>query len=218
MKNTLSILMVDDHPMILEGYKNTLLQEKDFNLEIDTATNCDTAISKLERPGSNYDIVLLDIKIPPCANGKILSGEDLGVFIRQKFLSTKIIILTMFSEKIRLTNIIENVNPDSFLIKSEVMPLELVEAVKGVMNGEKYYSETIKKLNKQQNQDSVLDDYDRRIIFQLSKGTKTSHLVDYIPLSLGAIEKRKRRIKEVFGINRGGDREILDKARQLGYL
>ena len=220
MEQTLSILMVDDHPMILEGYKNTLLQEKEFNTKIETATNCDAALEKLKTAEYNpYNLVFLDIKIPPCADGKILTGEDLGEYIKRKFPDTKIIILTMFSENIRLTNILNISNPDGFLIKSEVTPQELLQSVKEVMNGKNYYGKTISHLIKQQqNLHPVFDDYDRQILYHLSKGTKTRNLVDYVPLSLGAIEKRKRKIKEVFCISNGGDREILDKARELGFL
>jgi DNA-binding NarL/FixJ family response regulator len=217
MKKNLSILMIDDHPMILEGYRNTLLQDGNFDFQIKTANDCDEAIFKLERSDASYDLILLDMKIPPSANGKFLSGEDLGVYIKQKFSSTKIIILTMFSENIRLTNILKNISPDALLIKSELMPSELIEAINLVMKDEKYYSETIRKLT-QKNHHFNLDDYDRRILYQLSIGTKTRHLVQYIPLSLGAIEKRKRKIKEVFEIDSGGDREILVKARELGFL
>ena len=41
----LKILMVDDHPMIIEGYQHTLLATKKENqiLEIDIATDCDSA-------------------------------------------------------------------------------------------------------------------------------------------------------------------------------
>lgn len=220
MNRILSVLMVDDHPMILEGYKNVLQQVKDINLKIDTANDCDSALSKFKSAVQNpYDLVFLDIKIPPCAKGKILTGEDLGAYLRQEFPSTRIIILTMFSEKLRLINILQNVNPNGFLIKSDVTPQELQAAVQTVIKGQNYYSETIKKIiERQQTKHHVLDDYDRRILYHLSKGTKTRNLVEYVPLSLGAIEKRKRKIKEVFNITSGGDREILDKARELGFL
>ena len=59
---------------------------------------------------------------------------------------------------------------------------------------------------------------DRKILYYLSKGTKTKNLVDYIPLSLAAIEKRKRNIRKIFGIEESGDKPILDKAAEYGFL
>ena len=48
-------------------------------------------------------------------------------------------------------------------------------------------------------------------------GTKTKNLVDYIPLSLAAIEKRKRNIRKIFEIEESGDKPILDKAPDWKY-
>lgn len=205
--------------MILEGYRNALLQDNSFNFSIDTANDCDTALSQLTSVKNPYEIVFLDIRIPPCENEKIISGEGLGMYLREHFPSTKIIILTMFSDKVRLINILKNIDPEGFLIKSEVIPSELQNAVKLVLKGKRYYSTTIHELTiPRKNVHPLLDDYDHRILFHLSKGTKTKDLVDFVPLSLGAIEKRKRKIKEVFDISQGGDKEILDRARELGFL
>ncbi len=49
MEKKLNILMVDDHPMILEGYKNTLLGADDLNyfIEVTTASDCDSAYDEI---------------------------------------------------------------------------------------------------------------------------------------------------------------------------
>mgnify|MGYP006897066443 CR=1 FL=1 len=52
----------------------------------------------------------------------------------------------------------------------------------------------------------------------LSKGIKTKNLTEYIPLSLAAIEKRKRHLKEVFDVEKKGDESLLDQARNTGFL
>ena len=212
--------MVDDHPMIIEGYKNALLQDHNSFFSIATAHDCDTALLKIDSSSNQpYDIVFLDIRISPCKDGKIISGEGLGMYLREQSPTTKIIVLTMFSDKSRLFNILKNVNPEGFLIKSDVTPKELQNALKSVLDGKRFYSKTFQELMASQKRSHpLLDDYDLRILFHLSNGTKTKDLVDFVPLSLGAIEKRKRKIKEVFDISLGGDKEILDRARELGFL
>ena len=47
--------------------------------------------------------------------------------------------------------------------------------------------------------------------------TDSKNLVDYIPLSLEAIEKRKRN-RKIFEIEESGDKPILDKAIEYGFL
>jgi len=50
-KNTLSVLIIEDHPLIINAYENALNQVKTNNkslkLHVDIAINCDTAITKL---------------------------------------------------------------------------------------------------------------------------------------------------------------------------
>lgn len=211
--------MVDDHPMIIEGYKNALLDNDRLSFRIDSANSCSNALEKINQHKEDpYNLYFLDIQIPPCDSPRILSGEDLGIYIKKQQPDAKIIILTMFNESLRLQNILKNLDPEGFLVKSDVTPAELLKAVEVVSNGGKYYSESIQNLREIIGNDKSLDEFDRKILFYLSKGTKTKDLVDYIPLSIGAIEKRKRKIKEVFEVTDGGDKAILEKAEQLGYL
>jgi len=85
MSEKIKILLVDDHPIIVDAYKNSLSSFKEPNLnstlEIDVAFCTDTAIHLLntsEEYSALYDIVFLDIKLPISKDGKIRSGEDLG--------------------------------------------------------------------------------------------------------------------------------------------
>ena len=58
MTETIKILMIDDHPMIIEGYQNTLLYtKKDYQeLKIDIANNCDEAIKYMDKSFSSLNI------------------------------------------------------------------------------------------------------------------------------------------------------------------
>ena len=77
----INILMVDDHPIIIEGYQNVLMatKEEDQTLLIDTANNCDTAQLMINRAakGTPYDVCFFDISLPPSEDGRYASGEDL---------------------------------------------------------------------------------------------------------------------------------------------
>jgi len=110
MNQIINILMVDDHPIIIEGYQNTLMATKrnDQTLTIDTANDCDTANILMrkavrEKP---YDVLFFDISLPASSDGLLSSGEDLAKLARQLMPNSKIIILTMFSESYRIHNII----------------------------------------------------------------------------------------------------------------
>lgn len=223
MKRRLKVLIVDDHPMIVEGYKNALLgiDESKYNLNITTADSCDSAFDKIKRSVHTkpYDVVFLDIKLPPSADGQILSGEDLGVKVKQLLPNSKVAILTMFNDNFRINNIVANVNPDGFLVKSDITSGELIHAFDTIVKDPPYYSHTIAKLlRKRMSSNIVLDEIDRGILYYLSKGTRTKNLPEYVKLSLAAIEKRKKNLKEAFGPDIQTDKDLLDKARDMGYI
>ncbi|MEM6718840.1 MAG: response regulator [Bacteroidota bacterium] len=223
MNKDIKVLIVDDHPMIIEGYKNALLgiNSEEMTLRIDTADNCDGAYAKIKNAstGTPYDVVFLDIKLPPSSDGKIISGEDLGIKVKELLPDTKVVILTMFNNNFRIHNILKNINPDGFLVKSDVTSDELMRAFQVVLTDPPYYSHTVTKLLRTRIiNEVVLDDIDRNILFHLSKGIKTKNLTEYIPLSLAAIEKRKRHLKEVFDVEKKGDESLLEQARNTGFL
>lgn len=223
MKESIKILMVDDHPMILDGYKNILtnsLGDKK-NLIIDLAYNCEDAFDKVESSlnSTPYNLIYLDVSLPPAGKLKIFSGEDLGVRIREISPQTKIIIMTMYNENIRVHSLMKNIDPEGLLIKTDVNPLEFLTSFEKVMSGNLFYSQTVNEMmRKQFINDLVLDNVDRSILFHISKGVKTKDLVKIVNLSLPAIEKRKRNIKEAMGVEQGGDMVLVDQAKELGFL
>lgn len=224
MSKTLKILMIDDHSLILEGYKSKLQHSftpDDVTLFIDTAGDCDEAYTKFTHAGKNgsYDIIILDIGIPPSADKKFLSGEDLGREFRKKAPETSLMVLTMFNEKIRLLNILKNLNPDAFLVKSDITPAEFLNAFEKVLEGKVHYSQSIVSLMRRQlTSELVLNENDRAILFYLAEGVRTKDLVQKVPLSLAAIEKRKKFLKEIFEVDDRGDLALINGARKMGFL
>ncbi len=225
MKKKLKILIVDDHPMIVEAYKNILTSAKldDFNILIDSANDCDTAIVKIgdSAKNSHYDMLFLDIKLPPSGNGEIISGEDLAIFAKELLPKAKIVILTMFNENHRIHNILKSVNPDGLLIKVDLTSDELLNAFDKILYDPPYYSATVAQYFRKQTTNSIesqLDDINRKIIFYLSKGVKTKNLTNYINLSLSAIEKRKVQIKNLLELDNANDEELILEAKNRGFV
>ncbi len=220
MQKELDILIIDDHHSIIEGYKNVLSKIKDYKLRILKANSCDQAVkainkAKLSKP---FDVVFIDIQLPPSQDGAITSGEDIAQLINKEFPQTKIIISTMFDNPHRLNNIIKTVPHHGILIKSDSTSKIILNAFETIIQGKQFYSKTVQKIkDKIILNDELLDEYHKKIIFHLSKGVKTKNLVDYIPLSLSAIEKRKNYIKQLFNVN-GDDEQLLLEAKKRGFI
>ncbi|MBT8258418.1 MAG: response regulator [Bacteroidia bacterium] len=223
MEQHYKILMVDDHPMIIEGYQNTLLATKkdSQHLDIDIASNCDMANDLIKRSANAqpYDVCFFDIKLPPSSDGMITSGEDLAKIARVYLPDAKIVILTMFNESYRIHNIIKEIHPEGLLIKSDLTSSELAEAFQHILQSPPYYSSTVQSfVSTTITSDIHVDDVNRKILYLLSQGVKTKSLKEYIDLSMSAIEKRKKHLKLLFSVEDGKDETLLEEARKKGFI
>lgn len=223
MEEHYNILMVDDHPMIIEGYQNTLqaTRKPHQHLKIDKASTCDMANELIRKSADTdpYDICFFDIRLPASEDGLITSGEDLAKIARTYLPNAKVVILTMFNESYRIHNIIKEIQPEGLLIKSDLTSSELAEAFQLILENPPYYSSTVKGFVKStMTSDIHLDDINRKILHLLSQGIKTKSLKDYIDLSMSAIEKRKKQLKFLFDVADGNDETLLNEARNKGFL
>ena len=212
-----NILIVDDHPFIIEGYKNGIIRYKPdiFNFSIAQAKDCKSAYEIIMNPDSpDFDIAFLDISMPAYDERGIFSGEDLAKLIMEHTPNCKIILLTMFTELLKIKTIVRTINPSGLIIKNDLTFDELLLAFDQVIKNNKYYSQSVEKMLTESTFNSIeIDEFDKQILFHLSKGTKTNEIPYYIPISLIAIEKRKKNMKELLDITAGSDNELVKEAK-----
>ena len=147
------------------------------------------------------------------------ASEDLGIRINNLLQGTKIIVCTTFNDNYRVHSILKSLNPDGFLIKNDITPKELVQSIDTVLNDPPYYSKSVIKLLRLQVVNNYsFDNIDRKILYELSIGTRMKDLPDVIPLSIAGIEKRKRHLKQIFNINSPNDKELLKIAKEKGFV
>jgi len=219
------VLIIDDHPLICDAYVNALhqvmKQNQEISMQIESVENCDAAKEKILNSWTNdsWDLVFLDIRLPASKDRRILSGEDLGELIRENHPLAKIIVATTFNDNYRIQNIFKSLNPEGFLIKNDLDPKELVDAIVKIMQGGVHYSQTVSNLMRLKMHRNInIDKIDRQILFELSLGTKMKDLPNIVPLSIAGIEKRKRILKEVFDVEDQGDKALILKAKELGFI
>ena len=106
-----------------------------------------------------------------------------------------------------------------FLIKNDITPLELLHTIQTILKDPPYYSKTVIKLLRDQVvNDFILDHYDRKILHELSIGTRMKDLPSVLPLSNAGIEKRKRNLKRMFNVKKLDDRQLLITAKEKGFI
>lgn len=219
-----NILIVDDHPMTVDGYIN-LLSSVDYNGNVPTflkSYNCEDAHNKINfqlKQNLKIDLAFLDINLPPYKELNIETGVDLAVILRKKNPTCKIILLSMHSEPMMVDKIIKKINPEGFIAKSDIN-FELFPVIcKKIMDEEIYRSPAIIQSQRDLLKNNInWDNHDNKILTLISQGVKTVNLPNYIPLSMSAIEKRKANIKGQLLMGKGSDKDLISKAKKLGLL
>jgi two-component system response regulator NreC len=225
MKNRFNILIVENHPFMVDGYETMIANMgylSDFDVHVEIARDCDQASASIKKASqvkkNRFHLMYLDIKLPASASGHLTSGEDIGAMARDMLPNTKIAVMTTYNEGYRIYNILKNVNPEGFFVKDDTDSRELIAAFYKIMNHPPYYSATVAKCVKAAKTYEVLDTIDRAILYHMSAGVKTKDLIRYVALSLPGVEKRKRALKHIFGIDGGSDEELIKRAKEEGFL
>ena len=217
-----NILIVDDHPFIIQGYKNAITRynPNEFEFFITQANDCKSAYEIITNPENLvFDIAFLDISMPSYEEKGIFSGEDLAILLNEYMPNCKVIMLTMYTELLKIKNIIDTINPKGLVIKNDLTFDELLFGFDKIINNETYYSQSIQKMINQAHQEVVeIDLFDKQILFHISKGTKIEEIPQYVTISLKAIEKRIVYLKKLLSIKDESDIELIKEAKNRGLL
>jgi two-component system response regulator NreC len=201
MKKTIRILIIDDHPAIIEGYKS-IFSSSEHQIDIESAYDCEAGYQKITAPAKAYELALLDVALPPFEEQQLHSGEEVALLVRKQMPECKIIMLTSHADSFTLYNLIKKINPNGLLVKSDFKPNELLQAFNSVMEGNTYYSITAKQsLKTIQSKEVYLDTCNRRIISLIAKGIKTFPPHGAYPIQLRRVCALSRKNSVVLPIN-----------------
>ncbi|MDF0716155.1 histidine kinase [Muricauda sp. 334s03] len=220
---TLRILAIDDHEMTMLGYKFILegIEFDGHNIIVDTATSYSTGKKLIEDSVNtfHYDILFLDVQLFAPNEDQPHTGEDLGILARKIVPESKIVFMSSFSDNFRINSILKSVDPDGYLVKTDIDPKTLEDAVKTIMLDPPYYSsKALGAIRKKMANDIDIDEKDMQILYHLSKGTKNKDLEKFIRLSPSSIENRKRHLKSLFGTENENDLALILAAKNRGFI
>lgn len=218
----LQVLMIDDHPSQLIAYQSILsLNEFGYTFNFTTANSCESAYAVIVPPNNRivFDIVLLDRNLPAYFEKRIMSGDDIGLLIKEHSPKTKILMLTANAEAFVLFDCVKTVKPEGLLVKSDFDGNLLLSVFKTILEGETFYSKTVNDALKMPLlKNGSLDEIDRKIITLLAQGFKLGTICLRLGYSESAIEKRKSKIKIYLGIDKCNDEQLIEVCRKQGLI
>ncbi len=214
--------MIDDHPLQIDGYKSILaFNNPGHVLETTAAYDCATAynIITADPREADFDFVFVDYNLPPYPEQKITSGEDLGFLVRKHMPKARLVVITSHCEAFLLYHIVKKLDPNGLLVKSDITGSDLLDAFDILLDNKKYYSDTVKKVLKERLLiDGELNNIDREIITLLARGYRMETISEKLMITRSTVDKRKVKIKQLLGIERGTDEAIIEVSRKMGFI
>jgi DNA-binding NarL/FixJ family response regulator len=218
----MNILLVDDHPMTVEGFMNVLLKANFLKKKpvFTKKHSCEDAYNAITEAIQNrqlFNLAIIDQGLPSYTEQFLASGSDLALLIRERMPDCKIIMVTAHSEVIIIYDIVKKVSPDGLINKNDISPDNLQLIVTEVMQGNQYHSTTVKNcINEIWKKELMFDDFNRQILSYLSKGFKVKELEEVVHLSTSAVQKRVIRMKTAFEVT--DDSGLVKEAIKQGFI
>ncbi|MBW3518455.1 response regulator transcription factor [Flavobacterium sp. NKUCC04_CG] len=211
----MNFLIVDDHPLIVEGYRSILQSVFPFFC-FHKAHTVDQAFS-LIRQNTEIDCFILDYDLPICEIYGIVNGTDLAREIRRYYPQSKIMMITAHEEILTIYHIHKKAFPDALMVKKDVTAVVLIKALEHIQNGERFYSETVKKCMAQiSKKDLMWEENNIQILLFLAKGYKIKNISELMGLSGSGVQKRILLMKEAFDVVDNGG--LVREAVKQGYI
>jgi len=213
------VLIVEDEPLTCHALKLALddISQKNPGPELEVAIY-HTYGEVLDFISSNtmVHLAILDFRLGPDTSA---TGFDLAKLLRASASDTKIIFLTSISDRHQYYTIFKEVNPEGFIIKSELEFKGIERALTQVIAGQTFFSPAIQDfLRKERSVPKEVEDVDRQLLFLLSKGAGTRELSEELKMSPSGIEWRKRRLASLFGLDGGQTHPLIEMAKNKGLL
>jgi DNA-binding NarL/FixJ family response regulator len=191
----ISILLVDDHPVVRQGYRRVLDHQGDFQVvaEADSAMDAYGAF-KAHSP----DVVVMDISMPGA------SGLEAIRNIRARDATARILVFSMHGEAMQVKAAF-NAGASGYVTKSSE-PAVLLRAIRAVARGERALSDDVAQalaadsLDPQRSKLDQLGEREIEILRQLAAGATTEQIAANLNLSTKTVQNYHYLIRSKTGL------------------
>lgn len=197
-QNKINILIADDHQMMIDGIRNLLGKEADFNI-VEEANNGQVAYEKVFADPDNFNLILTDISMP------LLSGTDLCRMIKSEFPHIQVLILSMYNNSTAVKEAVL-AEADGYILKNSGKD-ELLNAIHRIVNGGTYFSQDIipliynqyHKEKIQNEQISLLTTREREILSLIVKEMTSEEIAEKLFISKKTVDNHRHHLLEKTG-------------------
>ncbi len=208
--NNISIVLADDHPLLLKGLEDFLI-EQGFNI-VASVENGKEALNKIQE--LDPDLAILDIEMP------FLSGIEVAKRCAEIAPHTRIILLSYHKGPEYILKA-KDANVNGFIIKEDAAR-EVRDCIRHVLKGEFYYSQALRNINTEETDEYVrnlqsLTSSQLKVLRMIANGQSTKEIAALLHLSIRTIEKHRSNISAKIGLP-GQAHQLSQWALQVKHL
>ena len=204
-----SIIIADDHPLILKGLQE-FLQERNYAIEA-CASDGKAALSFIEK--LKPDIAILDIQMPH------YTGLEIAKICAEKNHKTKIIFITLEKDE-KLYQQAKDLNIYGYVLK-EFALTEIEQCIDAVQNNKSYFSpELIKHLKSfdPPKEIKLLTKVERKVLLLISEKKTAKDIASVLSISSRTVEKHKSNIRHKLALESKSESLFLFAVEHKHYL
>lgn len=201
----LSIAIVDDHEVVLEGFKSYML--KNGTECVETFADGHSLLNRIN--AKTFDVYVVDVELPDMDVTTLIDD------IRKLHPQAKIIINTIHEEMWVVRKMTEK-QVDGVLYKSGQLE-QLLQAVITVVEGRQYFCRQYKQKNERLTlQNETLSPRELDVIQEIAMGHSTKDIARNLYISENTVESHRQKL--FFKLKAHNMAELIVKAISCGYL
>ena len=198
MKNTIKVLVVDDHPVVRKGISTCLARHQQMQVVGEAADGREALrLARELQP----DITLMDIDMPQ------MNGLAATEALHRELPKVKVLILSMHSNSENVLRIIQS-GARGFVLKEAPID-ELVRAIETVNAGEAYFSSDVARvaLNKFVRSNGAAADTvhltgrEREVLILIAEGLSNKEIACQLSVGVRTVETHRERTMRKLNIH-----------------
>lgn len=207
MKNNISVIIIDDHPIVLQGFSHILKNEDHIEL-LDSFISAKEGIAFLQE--RLVDVVLLDINMPD------MNGIEACERISKSHPDSKVIAISNNNENSIIQRMLQS-GAAGYILKNASAD-ELVQCIRDAFEGKTALSEDVKGILRSATSGNLpkITRREAEILQLLAQGLTSPEIADKIFVSPLTIETHRRNLIQKFEVNNSA--ALIHKAMELKYI
>ncbi|MFS4494847.1 response regulator [Maribacter sp. 2308TA10-17] len=187
-----NLIIADDHKMFIDGLMSILKDAPEFSVTT-TFKNGAQVVKYLDINGvDDLNLLVTDLTMPE------MDGIELNKIVKEKYPSLKTLVVSMHIDGQMIDKLIRN-NVDGYVPKNAEKD-ELLDAIRTIVKGEKYFSSEIKRAytdamfeNKKQ-EEVNLTEREKEVLKLIAEENTTQEIADTLFLSKHTIESYRKNL------------------------